>query len=101
MSDLAEFLLARISEDEASVKRGPGVVVGVPDDCWGPDRVLAECEAKRAIIAGYRMALRDSESRVAPLAGTAKRHLAAYSRVMKSLARVYADHPDFRPEWKR
>lgn len=48
MSALTEFLLARISEDEARVTEAADDSP-VPADCWPPDRVLAECTRS-----GYR-----------------------------------------------
>jgi len=88
---LTEFLLARITEDEEwarFAKRGNPPMTSA--------RVLAECEAKRAIVQecwlcekddfkpgtetwGYREALRGS---------------------VQALAVPYADHPDYLPEWK-
>ena len=94
----------RVCADTVEIARvyaAEGHANGLHIVTWEPARVVAECQAKREIVAGYRMALRDSGSRVEALAGTAKRHLAAYYRAMKSLARVYADHPDFQGEWRR
>jgi hypothetical protein len=73
MSDLVEFLLARVAEDEEDARNlieqraklgpyepGPGLAawVVVPFDEPGhpgdPARVLAECEAKRAIVRSWR-----------------------------------------------
>lgn len=54
-----------------------------------PARVLAECEAKRQIVALYEYA---RETGQGP-GGYLERALAA-------LALPYADHPDFDPEWK-
>ena len=112
---LTEFLEARIAEDEA-VARGSGVIAwltyrgprGLMDytevasatvdapDVWMADegeavgftsaqviyderRVLAECAAKRAIL---RLPVRYP------------------CPTLRILAEVYADHPDYLPEWK-
>ena len=75
---LTEFLLARITEEEALVDR-----VGYPFA-----RVLAECEARRLIV------------------GNHERHSAGQSGygasryAVLALAAVYADHPDYREEWQ-
>jgi hypothetical protein len=124
--ELVEFLLARIAEDEAkavaaaAAKPGEshshtpevgaawsaddGMVTGAGDEAdlwedegfdglrmaveaaehiarWDPARVLAECEAKRRIVAFY--------------AGPVGSHY-----VLHFLALAYADHPDYREEWK-
>jgi len=53
-----------------------------------PARVLAECEAKRRIVAD-----------LAPFLGeTPLGYLAA--QVLEDLAAPYADHPDYQPEWR-
>jgi hypothetical protein len=82
---LTEFLLARIAEDEAvarEVARGPRG--------WGKTtarRRIADCEAKRRIIA-----------RLCDVEWTGSR--AVRDVVLAELAVPYADHPDYRPEWK-
>jgi hypothetical protein len=55
---------------------------------WDPDRVLAECEAKRRIIDLQRSDLRDD-----PEDWEA-------DEVLRLLASPYAGHPDYRPEWR-
>lgn len=100
MSDLVEFLLARIAEDEAVVHE-PHESVRVErckdmdriewdDSCGyarlGVGRVLAECEAKRRIVE------REMNSQT-PI--TYRREF-----VLRDLAGVYADHPDYRDEWQ-
>lgn len=120
---LTDFLLARIAEDEAGARAaspGPWRIAGTDDerddeDTWpgdvlavdgikaaesfaltdrqqfataghiarhDPARVLAECEAKRRIVElcdGF-----DEQGR----------------EVRQLLALPYADHPDYREEWK-
>lgn len=84
---LTEFLLARIAEDEADA-RGDTLGAVIPQDCWGPDRVLAECEAKRRIV--------DACQNVEQV------HAAEFlaDRMLAFLALPYADHPDYREEWR-
>jgi hypothetical protein len=115
---ITEFLLARITEDEAVLtRRGPyahswhGTDVagtfnpGCPE-CLGfgaRARVLAECAAKRAIVGLHR--------RVADLYGetlgdtctmcheTGPEAQAYPCATVRALAAVYADHPDYQPAW--
>lgn len=131
MSDLVEFLLARIAEDQLRVDsipdwhstdsaRGPGwgsrgsycplcdhyMFDGtevVTEEAWWDHmenvhrrtRVLAECEAKRRIIA---------EVREADLASDAPDNIEISSILARDLLRLlalpYADHPDYRDEWR-
>lgn len=89
---LTEFLLARIAEDEesASTVHVFDCVLDHIDgrdgcSCVIPARVLAECEAKRRILEELE---------------TAKvRERVALHRVMRHLAAVYADHPDYDEAW--
>ena len=87
MSDLTEFLLARIAEDEVVAREG-GRWDGGMELAWrdvggiedvlviGTDRLLAECEAKRQLID------------------------LTIPHVLRILALPYADHPDYRQEWR-
>lgn len=104
---LSEFLLARIAEDEA-------VAQGLADDysdplftedmCWirdgdqivvavGIGRALAECEAKRLIVQG-------TWGRADVPAGFNEGLSAGIDFACKMLAQPYADHADFREEWR-
>ncbi len=124
---LTDFLLARIAEDE---KGAETAAFGVPwesdqcavtettatahgeviaDDCWSrpiadrsdhiarhdPARVLAECEAKRRIV-DLAEAVQDDMERLAP--GFAS--VVVLDKFARILALPYADHPDYREEWK-
>lgn len=111
---LTDFLLARIADDEAAIgtqipvpdtvliKVAPGVSIVhnlgammYPDAMTvgrrrvsvriDKDRLLAECEAKRQLVEDCRDSLRHE-----PLA----------ERALWYLALPYADHPDYRQEWK-
>jgi hypothetical protein len=82
---LTEFLLARIAELEARASLRHLCCCQLhtsegrwPCNCGLPAHVLAECEAKRQII------------------GTGE----FPTHPMRCLATVYADHPDYREEWK-
>lgn len=117
LTDLTQFLLARIAEDEevarvpvSEYEEGEGWY-GEQSRTWlrrhldpfdqvedndsrgyptvdfiirnSPARVLAECEAKRRIVAEVFPITPDYD----PL------------YVQKVLAQVYSDHPDFDPSW--
>lgn len=109
---ITAFLLARIAEDEeqarqAIVKREavaythppqvPDMAlaafedVGVPAVLVGPERVLADCEAKRALVQAFENVNtsrgNDAMSRLEPL--------------MRRFAGAYAQHPDFDSVWWR
>lgn len=93
---LAEFLLARIAEDEAIARRrhaalgSPG-----PETTWGKaaKRTLAECEAKRRIVNAWRSGFLE-EDRYST--GWHDFHVHA----LCLYASVYTDHPDYREEWR-
>ena len=92
---ITEFLEARIAEDErhahklAETDRRP--VLSIATTVNHPERVLAECKAKRAIIKHARHLTDDS---------TAYWGYREYAeRNLLILAAVYADHPDYLPEW--
>lgn len=106
MTELTDFLLARITEDEAlaliaqteeehqidawhtlgcEVRQGDSEC-----DCGVPARVLAECDAKRRIVERHP---RDHAS----CATYWDRETCA---ALLDLAAVYADHPDYQQEWK-
>ena len=108
MSDLTEFLLARIAEDEALVGRFVNRGVGEGVDAWGeaatdyffgagspcdPSRVLAECAAKRAIVEMW--AVRQEQDHLAVQA-----HATGLGLAIRALAAAYSDHPDYQPEWR-
>lgn len=113
MSDLTEFVLARIAEDEAVARAagssgedlrwwvdGPAKESG---KWWiystgekfahehtahhiarhDPARVLAECEAKRQMVWLSEHGCGDD-----------------YERVQHALAMPYADHPDYKKSWR-
>lgn len=122
MSGLVEFLWARLDEDEALAREAPpgpwqiGNAVDPTQPCnvntfpsarlvadglnWlaaehiarhNPARVLAEITVKRELIRTWA-ALSDAE-----IDGFA---LGAASKALQLHAAVYADHPDYREEWR-
>lgn len=122
MSDLVEFLLARIAEDEESaISEQADAMVGFywksyPQKAYeelqsrvlaSSSRILTECEAKRAIVElhgpveeqGVTVCSECGPDEDVPF------RVEAYGRgwpcpTMRALARVYADHPDYREEWR-
>ena len=97
---LSGFLLARIEEDEQAA-----AMFRPEHGCRWQSRVPAECEAKRRIIDAYRSAEADADywPHRAPeshAAAQAVARLSAWTFALTSLALPYADHPDFREEWR-
>ena len=112
---ITEFLEARIAEDEKAARRALGkaqydgnygdtaaeevIGMGYNEGCrrrgmrhferWMPARVLAECEAKRRVVGECVAAMRREDTSGAVVA----------HGVVAALVVVYADHPDYRPEW--
>jgi hypothetical protein len=78
--NITEFLLARITEDEIAAHDLMGEREG--------DRTLAECAAKRAMLAKIPKASDEFDL----LGGTSQ-------YVLRALATVYSGHPDYDPEW--
>lgn len=84
MSDLTDFLLARIADDRAAgriTKRdyeAKRLIVALAD--WtGPKKTLRDRVFGPSADFGFQAGIRAS---------------------MCALAAVYADHPDYRPEWR-
>jgi hypothetical protein len=103
VTDLPAFLLARIAEEEADAFRAvPGYRPGDDDGGfaalharrWTPARVLAECDAKGQLVELHPAGEHDcpgddrgdDPGRCCP--------------TLHLLALPYADHPDYRPEWR-
>jgi hypothetical protein len=65
-----------------------------------PARVLAECEAKRRIVEHWNSTVEWAED---PGCDSPDRYLmvaAGLYEAMRHLAEVFADHPDYQPEWR-
>lgn len=126
---LVEFLLARIAEDEEDPWRGAELVgsdriVGTAEQKaleeeereWVA-RILAECAAKRAIVerhatiteatrqaaANYQAWLDNAPDPYPEVSSRAHAQdvAAELEDVLHHLAAVYADHPDYREEWRQ
>jgi hypothetical protein len=117
---LTEFLLARIAEDKNAAREGTteaqysgsygdtaaDEVIGMAYnegvaeagmkhfERWMPARVLAECEAKRRIIKLLPW-LDNASGGIVP----ALKYSPAQT-VLRQMALPYADHPDYREEWR-
>lgn len=88
---IAEFLLARIADDEAIAAHSDG---GLMDDAhFSKARVLAECEAKRRIVARWQAYGRDN------LGPYRSGYTAGMEDAILAHALSYADHPDFSEAW--
>jgi hypothetical protein len=95
---LTEFLLARITEDEAYARYcDEGTVEGITYPIGGLTQILAECEAKRRIVEDFEDYA--SEYRKAPSDFAAGRRHAALLAATR-IAAIYADHEDYDEEWK-
>lgn len=113
MNPLTTFLLARITEDEDAAKAVPaiqqwenpaeyGVRFSAHDSDHSyedtlflnrnsPARALAECEAKRRIVEEF--AKHDQRNSLEEQAWR------AWILILRTLAKVYADHADYDPAW--
>jgi hypothetical protein len=97
--DLAKFLLARIAEDRQQIERVIDASPHWPRDPSNPQdpaRLLAECDTKRHIVAQAGQAEADYNAHNAPWPGPD----GLYGWLLRSLALPYADHPEYRPEWR-
>ena len=121
MPNLTEFLLARIAEDEAAAHHARGLLgmdaqwhtaehlrergLTIADarhvERWSSARVLAECEAKRRIVELHdcvHECIGDGNLTADP-----NLQDGAYGGpcdTLLLLALPYADHPDYRDEWR-
>jgi hypothetical protein len=114
--DLAEFLLARIAEDEAVARAAAKDFLQDSgnsdwDGCtdaewawvtrWAPARVLAECEAKRQIVAlhedSHECSTYDHNGEIENCTWVLD---GENCTTLRLLALPYVDHPDFRAEWR-
>lgn len=120
MSGLAEFLLARIAEDEAWLRGDGGWYLDDCQECafgqqpqspYSLTRLLAKCEADRRIVEAYREARQAAEHIRDTFAGNsspvARIERSSYGAAetawwsaMAALALPYADRPGYREEWR-
>lgn len=97
-SELVRFLLARLDEDEATLKRRNRHVASAPDrpadGVDSPNRLYAEALAKRRVIGTVQqlLVLRDQPAE--------KPVRDAAAQILRSLAAPYEGHVGFRNEWR-
>jgi hypothetical protein len=107
MSDLADFLLARLSEDQQMYGHVTDYYFG---DAWAPfawgteidvngARWLAECDAKRRVLAEHGVEYASNGSRVEWLWCPTCQDGTPCATV-RLLAFPYAEHPEYRDEWR-
>jgi hypothetical protein len=120
VSDLAEFLLQRIAEDEGWAREALDLsdfgetrewrwvrIYGrgsssFYEGCPDPARVLADCAAKRAIVELHPL-YRCTHARCGGDGShcrTCGADVPAPCPTLLALAQPYADHPDYRNEWR-
>jgi hypothetical protein len=120
MTDLFDFLEARITDDEAAIKE-----IGEPStttDAWSgvppvghPIRLLSELAAKRQILADHAP---DAQAALSPTVRPCRQCTASRDRArvtidwdvdarveapcdtVRILGTVYADHPDYQEDWR-
>lgn len=106
---LTDFLLQRIAEDEAESRHRDTVTFGDQQralagiqGAFDPARVLAECDAKRRIVGlfteGYWCDPGDARELTYDDGHPNSAYVAGH--MIRALALPYADHPDYREEWK-
>lgn len=113
---LAEFLLARIDGDEQAGRARPSYDEGRHEGgaAWeldpspeyltiyiSPGRVLAECDAKRRIIEWHKIGANDEDGSCHRWYGDGNDTESDMTcQTLRALALPYADHPDYREEWR-
>ena len=132
MSDLTAFLLARLDEDERLARRiqtadaglgriadmaheirlahppKPGLAADLEEILVllrkGRVHMLADVQAKRAIIAGHaRVSIHDPDLHpdACDTCGCADTHPTRWPcKTLRHLASVYSEHPDYRETWR-
>jgi hypothetical protein len=97
---LTEFLLARIDADEACATEEQGYwTSGSLSREFTRERVLADCEAKLRIVEELHKPVGEMPFGTDHPVCAACHHLLPCSTLMM-LALPYADHPDYRQEWR-
>jgi len=118
MSDLVEFLRARLDEDLAALPSVPYFVTigsdgtttqgdAVPPGLWGPSRIQAEIAAKRRIVDLHRPDPTDDGSVECCFCSFHEQY-EGFNDVseewpcehLRLLALPFADHPDYDESWR-
>lgn len=101
---LVEFLLARVEGDEtlAAARLRQIEPRGTKREVWAYRQILAECEAKRQIVKLAQQDIDDAgaghDDPIRHAFNCGAGHHA--HNVLRLLAQAYADHPDYREEWR-
>lgn len=90
--DLTEFLRGRLDEDERAIRADAGLGLAYG---W-PARLLAEVEAKRAVLDAYHLR---REQGALPGGEVIGYHATGILVAIRALAQPYRDHPDYRLSW--
>lgn len=109
--DLTDFLLARLAEEEAGARAAHAA-----DPGGRPARVLATCAAQRHVVDAYREVTAASVASIAAglpfvradtlaaaessMASVQLVAASTYDRVLRWHAEAWADHPDYRDDWR-
>lgn len=95
---LTDFLLARLDEDERAPREWQRV--GGEAGSVAARRLLAEVAAKRRIVEQHRWRVaQDAHEDDYEVRLLAEARCEELDAVLRALASVYADHPDYRAEW--
>ena len=112
---ITEFLTARLDEDESIARMAdtgdePAEAAPIlPErqrhiDRWSPTQVLLDIAAKRTIVETYeelgRVLAKASDSGRADEASVTRNLFAGLQVAVLAHAMVFADHPDYRAEWR-
>ena len=97
---ITDFLLARIEEDETRARKlaltDTRPALSLATTINHPERLLAEAQAKRAIVAAWTIAEDGAGNYPTLDAGYAEGLAAA----VHHLAAIYSDHPDYNTAWR-
>lgn len=98
--DLAAFLRARLDEDAAEAEADEALAHEQATG-WLPERVLRDVAAKRRIIDEIVPVIDELDALLESERGSGAYKTSGESdRLLKLLALLYADHPDYDEEWR-
>lgn len=99
-SRVADFLLARIAEDETAAATAQLEFAHAGYGCYGPARVLAECAAKRAIIESLTNTAAAHANEVSLGQKLVLAGMDTGLRIaLQTLTLPYREHPDYDEDW--
>ena len=105
MSDLADFLLARIAEEERACQAQLYGRASTAEQLMSPGRLLLHCSARRKVVALHEIHVVDAgrETMIDGESGScrgARTERAFICPTLRVLALPYFDHPDYQPHWQ-